>query len=129
MAAWTRLWQMSTNGFASDADYYKVQGLNVDGTRNPAYENLLDVPNLIDYMLVILYGGNLDAPISNFIGNTAPNNWYGSRSRLNTGGFRFFAHDSEHTILNVNEDRTGPYPAGDPFTDGGFPKSNPQHIW
>ena len=27
-------------------------------------------------------------------------------------GFRFFAHDSEHTLLNVNEDRTGPYPAG-----------------
>ena len=30
--------------------------------------------HLIDYMLVILYGGNLDAPISNFLGNNSPNN-------------------------------------------------------
>src|SRR5262247_3405134 len=108
MAAWTRLWQMATNGFASDADYFKVQGLNPDGSPNPAYENLLDVPNLIDYMLVILYGGNLDAPISNFLGNDSPNNWYGFRDRTGQhGGFRFISHDAEHTLLNVNADRTG----------------------
>ena len=43
MGAWTHLWQAATNGFTNDADYFKVQGLNVDGTPNPAYENLLDV--------------------------------------------------------------------------------------
>ena len=62
--------------------------------------------NLIDYMLVIVYGGNLDAPISNFLGNDRPNNWYGMRDR--DGGlrdFRFFAHDSEHTLL-PGESRT-----------------------
>src|ERR1051326_1921734 len=48
MDAWTRLWLAATNGFASDANYYKVQGLNLDGTPNPAYENLLDVDNLIN---------------------------------------------------------------------------------
>lgn len=131
MNAWTRLWQAATNGFASDADYYKVQGLNVDGTPNPAYENLLDVPDLIDYMLIILWGGNLDAPISNFLGNTSPNNWYGFRDRTGAnGGFRFVSHDAEHTLLDVNSDRTGPYPAGEPTgTGGGLPKSNPQYIW
>jgi hypothetical protein len=106
--AWYRLWYAATNGFASDADYFRVQGLNLDGTPNPAYENLLDVPNLIDYMLIILYGGNLDAPISNFLGNDSPNNWYGFRDRTGqNGGFRFVSHDAEHTLLNVNEDRTG----------------------
>ena len=39
MDAWTRLWKAATNGFASDVNYYKVQGLNVDGTRNPAFES------------------------------------------------------------------------------------------
>lgn len=130
MDAWARLWESSTNGFASDAAYQRVQGNNPDGTRNPAYEILLDAPNLIDYMLVILYGGNLDAPISAFLGNNGPNNWYGMRERSgNFGGFRFIAHDSEHTLLNVNEDRTGPFPAGDPVTGGGLPKSSPQYVW
>jgi len=130
MDAWTRLWQAATNGFVNDADYFKVQGRNVDGTINPAYENLLDVPDLIDYMFVILWGGNLDAPISNFLGNTSPNNWYGFRDRTGTnGGFRFVSHDAEHTLLDVNSDRTGPFLAGNPNGGGGLPKSNPQYIW
>jgi hypothetical protein len=133
MAAWTRLWQAATNGFANDVDYFKVQGLNVDGTPNPAYENLVDVPNMIDYMLVILYGGNLDAPISNFLSNNGPNNWFGLRNRTGQfGGFRFCAHDSEHTLLDANANRIGPWPAGDPVQQGAaqaLTKSNPQYIW
>src|SRR6185436_14010846 len=150
-AAWYRLWQAATNGFANDADYFKVQGLNVDGTPNPAYENLVDVPNLIDYMLVVLYGGNLDAPISNFLGNDSPNNWYGFRDRTGkNGGFRFVSHDAEHTLLNVNEDRTGivdltgssgqygvinpDWTCGNPLTQVGgaaeaIRRSTPQYIW
>ncbi|HEU0011851.1 MAG TPA: lamin tail domain-containing protein [Verrucomicrobiae bacterium] len=149
--AWFRLWYAATNGFANDVDYFKVQGLNVDGTVNTNYENLVDVPNLIDYMLVILYGGNLDAPISNFIGNDSPNNWYGFRDRTGQhGGFRFFSHDSEHTLLNVNEDRTGivdlinsgglygvinpDWTCGNPLTQaqgvlGARDRSTPQYIW
>ncbi|HXG49315.1 MAG TPA: lamin tail domain-containing protein, partial [Methylomirabilota bacterium] len=151
--AWYRLWRAATNGFASDVDYFKVQGLNVDGTPNPAYENLIDVPNLIDYMLVILYGGNLDAPISNFLGNDSPNNWYGVRNRTGQfGGFRFISHDAEHTLLNVNEDRTGivdlaattppntygvinpDWTCGNPLTQSGgaaaaIQRSTPQYIW
>lgn len=133
MAAWTRLWQAATNGFANDADYFRVQGLNLDGTPNPSYENLLDVDNLIDYMFIILYGGNLDAPISNFLGNESPNNWYGFRDRSGTnGGFRFVSHDAEHTMLDVNADRTGPYNAGDPTKPSqpnALLKSQPQYIW
>ena len=149
--AWYRLWQAATNGFTSDADYFRVQGMNPDGTPNPALENLVDVPNMIDYMLVILYGGNLDAPISNFLGNDSPNNWYGVRNRTGQfGGFRFISHDAEHTLLNVNEDRTGiidlantspantygvinsDWLCGNPITQGAaaaIQRSTPQYIW
>jgi hypothetical protein len=125
MEAWTRLYQLAQAGFASDAAYQFVQGNNPDGTPNPAYENLIDVPNLIDYMLIILYGGNLDAPISNFLGNTRPNNFYSLRDRTGPFGFRSFVHDAEHTLLNVNENRMGPYPAG----DTSVLYSSPQWVW
>jgi len=105
--------------------YQRLMGNNPDGTRNPDYEVLLDEDNLIDYMLVIIYGGNLDAPISNFLGNTRVNNWFGMRDRTGgSGGWKFFAHDNEHTLLNVNENRVGPYTAGSSFT-----YANPQWIW
>ncbi len=127
MGAWTRLYNAAKAGLAENAAYFKLEGCNADGTPNPAYENLLDVDNLIDYMLVILYGGNLDAPISNFLGNTSPNNWYGQRDRTGRhGGFRFSAHDSEHTLLNVAENRTGPYGTA---TSWSLTKSNPQYLW
>ena len=128
--AWFRLWQAATNGLASNTAYFRVQGRNADGTGNAAHDNLLDVPSLIDYMLVILYGGNIDAPISAFLGNQSPNNWFGIR-RTNglSGGFQFFAHDAEHTMVNVNEDRTGPWAAGDPSLGSTFGKSNPQYLW
>lgn len=139
--SWLRLWQAATNGFVNNSDYFKVQGLNPNGAPNPAYENLLDVDNLIDHMLCIFFTGNIDAPISQFIGNTNPNNMYAMRNRTGQfGGFRFFLHDSEHTLLHESSlpstgelyrDRTGPFPAGDPLQQGAtaFSTSNPQYIF
>ncbi len=129
--AFFRFWQ-GANAVAAAPDdvtraalYQQLLGNNPDGTRNPNYEVQLDADNLIDYMLVIVYGGNLDAPISNFLGNTRVNNWFGMRERTGaSGGWKFFAHDSEHTLLNVNENRMGPYPAGSSFAH-----ANPQWIW
>jgi len=37
-------------------------GEQSDGTPNPAYEVLVDMDNLIDYMLLTIYVGNYDAP-------------------------------------------------------------------
>lgn len=140
--AWSRLWQTATNGFLSNINYYKVQGLNANGTPNPAYENLLDVDNLIDYMLDIFFTGNIDAPITQFAGNNSVNNFYAVRNRTGAfGGFRFFLHDSEHTLLHetslpstgdLYRDRTGPFPGGDPVAQGAgtaFANSNPQYIF
>ena len=73
--------------------YMQLQGKNPDGTRNLAYPVLLDVDNLIEYMQVIFYSGDRDAPISNFLGNTSPNNWFGIRNRNGDDGFRFIVHD------------------------------------
>ncbi len=142
MDAWTRLWKAATNGFAADSNYFHIQGLNVDGTPNPAYENLLDVDNLIDYMLVIFFTGNIDAPISAFLGDTNPNNMYAVRNRTGLyGGFRFMAHDSEHTLLHesslgnndeLHRNRTGPFPAGDPTqqgADAALARSNPGYLF
>jgi hypothetical protein len=54
-----------------------------------------------------------------------------ARPRDGSHGFRFFAHDSEHTILWFNSaDRTGPWPnpatANNPWQ---LAQSNPQYIW
>ncbi|MFN7138574.1 MAG: CotH kinase family protein, partial [Limisphaerales bacterium] len=127
MDAWTALWQMATNGFASDAAYQRVQGNNPDGSRNPSYPVLLDVDNLIDYQLTAIYVGSRDGPL--IANGASPNNWFGIYRRDGSAGFKFFVHDFEHSIIDVNEDRNGPYPAGAPGTGGGLLKSSPQYLW
>ena len=112
MDAYNRLWDAATKGFTTDAAYYRVQGLDPDGTPNPAYERLVDVDNLIDYMLCTFYVGDIDGPVSNFLQNTRPNNFYAVYNRTNPDGWKFFRHDCEHTLFNVNENRTGPYSCG-----------------
>ena len=125
MSAWTTVYNLVKPG-ATDTIYRRLMGQNPDGTRNPTYPVYLDPVNLIDYMLIILWGGNLDAPISNFLGNTSPNNFFGIWNRTRQDlGFQWFVHDAEHTLLNVNEDRTGPYSAG----DSSVTKSSPQWLW
>jgi hypothetical protein len=120
---WRKLWDLAKLGFSSHVNYFRAQGLDPDGTRNPDYPVLLDIDNLIDYMMVVFFDGDRDAPISNFLGNDRPNNWFGIRNRKGDLGFRFFVHDAEHTMSRGMTDRTGPYPAGDQFQ-----YSNPQWI-
>ena len=113
--AFRRLWEAAQVGFADNEAYWRVQGKNPDGSENLAYEVLLDTDNLITYMINILYGGNLDAPISAFLGNERVNNFFAVRDRTARQGFRYFVHDSEHTLRNLYENRNGPYPAGSQF--------------
>lgn len=121
--AWFRLWtaisqnvpNTTTPAVVDNGEYLKLQGKNPDQTDNAGYEVLLDVDNLIVYMINILYGGNLDAPISAFLGNQRVNNFFAVRDRTSRQGFKFFLHDSEHTLRDVNENRNGPWPAGEQF--------------
>ena len=121
--AWRRLWDASHVGFEDNRAYYRVQGLNPDGSRNDEYPVLLDVENLIDYMLIIFYGGDADSPVSSFTGNQRSNNWIGIRHRNRDEGFRFFIHDAELAYVDETENRLGPWPAGETFET-----SNPQWI-
>jgi len=112
MAAYRALWEAATGGFNTDESYYRVQGLNLDGSPNPEYPKLLDLDNLIDYMLCTFYAGDFDGPISNFLGNTRPNNFYAIYNHVTPDGFKWFRHDAEHTLIDRygwGLDRTGPY--------------------
>lgn len=122
---WKEFWDAGELGFSSDENYFKVQGLNPDLSTNPLYDKLLDVDNLIDYMIVTFFAGDFDGPISGFRSNSSPNNFYAVYNRVNPDGFKFFRHDGEHTLFfnDWGTDRTGPYPAGEKFED-----SNPQWI-
>jgi hypothetical protein len=77
-------------------------------------------------MLIIIWSGNKDAPVSAFSGDWASNNWYGMRNRNHREGFRFIIWDSEHTMLkeDLEINRIGPFPAGNEFSS-----SNPQYVW
>ncbi|MHC4643033.1 MAG: FN3 associated domain-containing protein, partial [Planctomycetota bacterium] len=121
--AWQDLWDISNLGFENPVNYYRAQGLGLDGTRDPCYPVLLDVDNLIDYMMMVFYDGDRDAPISNFLGNTRTNNWFSVRDRTGEEGFRYAVHDAEHIMSKGMNDRTGPYQCGDLFQ-----YSNPQWI-
>jgi hypothetical protein len=97
--AWKEIWNMCQKGFSANADYYKIQGLNASGVRDPKIKVLVDIDNLIDYMNIIFYGGNYDAPVSAFGNNKSPNNFYAIYDRNGDRGFTFYAHDNEHTLL------------------------------
>lgn len=106
ITAWNKLISMSNTGFSSDAAYQKVQGNNPDGSRNAGYENLLDVDNLIDYMIYNIYIGNVDWD---------HNNWLAARNRVEQKyGFRFFAWDSETSMIDVTANMTGENNSGNP---------------
>jgi hypothetical protein len=66
-----------------------------DADRYAAIQAYLDVDDLIDYLLVQFYVGNLEW------GNR---NWYAARRRVDGAGFRFFTWDAEHVLKEVSQD-------------------------
>ncbi len=83
--AWIAMMAVVNAGLASVEAYTQLQ-------------QYINIPNLIDYMLLNFYIGNVDWD---------HNNWYGGRERVPGAGFRFFAWDSERTFLSITENRTG----------------------
>ncbi|NCF85313.1 MAG: hypothetical protein GWQ08_07240 [Verrucomicrobiaceae bacterium] len=96
-------------GEVSDAEFYALQGMTPDGEEDESLTKHIDVTNLIDYMMTIFYVGSFDAPLA---GNDRANNFYAIRNREAREGWRFFCHDTEHSMLSTRENRMGPYPAG-----------------
>ena len=114
LQAYNELWEEFDSGLTTDEAYLRVQGLDAGGQPDPNYPVLLDVDNLIDYMIVIYYTGNRDSPIGPPGNDRYPNNFYAIYNRRNPDGFKYFAHDCEFTLeehlhtstAGVNKDRT-----------------------
>jgi hypothetical protein len=81
---------------ANAHNYWRVRGLNPDGTANPEHPVYLDQDNLISYMLVAHYTGDPDSPVS--IWGGFPNNLYGLFNRAAPSGFKWLRHDAEHSL-------------------------------
>jgi hypothetical protein len=95
--AWNDLMAQARAGLGTAAAYQRIQGNNPNGTRNPAYPVLLDADNLIDYMILHLYGCAEDWP---------HHNWYAARSRSgNLGGWQWYVWDQEITMDFVFRNR------------------------
>ena len=128
---WREVWQAAQKGFADNSAYFAVQGRDAAGNPDPAGRKLIDMDNLIDYMLTIFYTGNFDAPVSKFGGEYYPNNFYAVYNRNDNDGFVFLNHDAEHTLLlgphnpgiGINEDRVNIT-----VRTTTFAKSNPQYL-
>ena len=104
--AWDRMFSQVNAGLGSAAAYQKIQGNNPDGTSNAGYENLLDVENLIDYLLLNFFIGN---------GDWDGNNWIAARNRVtNEAGFRFFCWDAETSMFDLNKNIVGMNESGNP---------------
>jgi hypothetical protein len=94
-AAWNATLAKTAQAGSSLQAYKELQGLNLDGTPDPATPPLLDVQNYIDYLIVNVWGGNDDWPHNNF--------WAGrDRSPETTEGFQFFLWDFDG-VMHVNE--------------------------
>ena len=90
LRAWSQMINLANGGFEDQASYQRLRGNNPDGTRNPEYPVLLDVQNLIDYMILHFYAGAEDWP---------SHNWYAARKRVGaTPGFQFFAWDQGNVL-------------------------------
>ncbi len=83
--AWDAMMVIANEGLVSSEAFTRIQ-------------QYLDVPNLIDYILINFYMGNTDWD---------RNNWYGGRRRAPGAGFRFLSWDSERTFLALADDVTG----------------------
>jgi hypothetical protein len=128
-AAYNRLWTQATLGFggAPGTDgfirYYKVQGMNPDGTTNASYERLLDVDNVIAYMLTVYYTNSVDGPLHPQ--GTSVNNCYAIYNRVTPDGFKFIVHDNEWGLVasQASADRTTITTVGSTFA-----QFNPQWL-
>jgi len=99
---WNAMLSQASAGLSDNASYQKIQGNNPDGTKNPAYDDLLDVDNYIDWFFSNVWGGTGDWPYHNF--------YVGCRRPPNATGFKFFNWDAEGAIVvwsSLNANVTG----------------------
>jgi hypothetical protein len=105
-ALYSNLWSITTSGYGSHSNYYRAQGLAADGvTQDPTYPRLLDLENLMDYMLITYYTGEKDGPASIW---ATVNNYIALINHKNPDGVKHFEHDSEWSLGIGLENTVGP---------------------
>ncbi|MEZ5303474.1 MAG: CotH kinase family protein [Verrucomicrobiales bacterium] len=82
---WREVQALAEAGVAGDAEYAAIQ-------------EFLDLPNMIDFLLVNFYNGNSDWD---------DNNFQAARRRVPGDKWRFFVWDSERTLLSPTANNTG----------------------
>jgi len=80
-AAWQKLLTLANTGVKQPADFAAIR-------------QLVDLPELIDFLIANFYGANADWDRSS--------NWYAARRRNPTGEFQFFIWDGERTLEGVD---------------------------
>jgi len=115
--AWNQMISQTQAASSSLSYYMRLQGNNPDGTPNPAYPNLLDVTNYVDYLIVNIWGGNWDWPWKN---------WWAARDRTaESTGFKFYNWDYENTIgNNLGRSPLDKNTLNNNFSSAGVPHTN-----
>ncbi len=120
--SWNEMMSLAGGGLSTVDAYQRIQGNFPDGTRNPDYPVYLDVENLIDYMILHLWGCSEDWP---------HHNWYSARDRTGaSGGFKFLSWDQEITMDFVFRNRINVSNSGSPAFLYSRLRANPEfRIW
>jgi len=90
LEAWNALFDLAAAGLEEQASYDLVR-------------EYVDVPSLIDYMLMIFYIGSTDGPLG--LGDGTPRNFWAIRPRAAAGGFVFLAWDLEFSLDDLDTNR------------------------
>ena len=115
-SSYQRLWQRWQSGFNSNADLFAIQGKDSDGVADPLLEYLVDIENLVDYMIITYYTGDRDGPGSRYT-QPRPNNYFGIYNRVDPDGYKFFEHDSEHSLGTGENNMVSPFTRSSSLTD------------
>jgi hypothetical protein len=75
-----------------------------DPANYAAVAQYVDIDELIDYNITILYTGDRDGPTGIVAGQTTPKNFYAVRHRTPDGKFQFYNWDADFTFEDVNAD-------------------------
>ena len=105
--SWSQMWDVVADQAITSQEYEFV-------------ESQVDIENLIDYVLINAYEGDLDGAPSWFLRTdnnrwSRANNWFALRDRVgSTLKWSFFQHDGEHALLarriDDQENVLGPFP-------------------
>ncbi|MCP4849637.1 MAG: hypothetical protein GY899_16990 [Verrucomicrobiaceae bacterium] len=115
-SSYQRLWQKWQAGFTSSDDFFEIQGRGPTGAPDSSLEKLVDIENLIDYMIITYYTGDRDGPGSRYT-QPRPNNYFGIYNRVDPDGYKFFEHDSEHSLGTGENNMVSPFTRSSSLTD------------